>query len=85
MIKQTMVSMVVFGFLLASCGGGGGGGVVDNTPTDKTPSNNSQGTIEEPSFTGDGSQTTIDNTATLSPANYVIVKFHHVVPFHSKQ
>ncbi|KIM09003.1 MAG: hypothetical protein KU28_02570 [Sulfurovum sp. PC08-66] len=78
MIKQTMVSMVVFGFLLASCGGGGGGGVVDNTPTDKTPSNNSQGTIKEPSFTGDGSQTTIDNTATLSPANYVIPSISEV-------
>ncbi len=90
MMKQTMVSVVVLGFLLASCGGGGGstdttptdntptdGNTTDNTPTDgnttdNTPNDNNQGTVEEPSFTGDGSQTTIDNTATLSPANYAI-------------
>ncbi|GEM_PF-1125402 len=86
-MNKYLLSFVAAGLLLSSCGGGGGGGVVDNTPTDNTPTDgnttdstptdntsndNNQSTIEEPTFTGDGSQTTIDNTATLSPANYVI-------------
>ncbi|MBN2824063.1 MAG: hypothetical protein JXQ76_01970 [Campylobacterales bacterium] len=65
-MKRKILSVIAAGFLLASCGGGGGGSV-DNSVDNTTPTNDN-----DINLTGDGTQTTIDNTVNQTPSNYAV-------------